>query len=110
MMKSLPISLLLLALAAPAFADDLPKHNCQQPVLPNAQSSETVVKFFNKRFATYKTCIDKFVEEQRSISKNTTDVAKANQAFEAAEAAQKEYNAMADELNSRKPDEEERQR
>jgi hypothetical protein len=103
-MKFLPITLLLITLAAPAFADDLPKHDCQQPVLPNAQSSESVVKYFNKRLATYKACIDKFVEEQRAIAKQATDTAKANQAFEAAEVAQKEYNAIADELNSRKPD------
>jgi len=100
-MKFITISILLAALSANAFADDAPKNPCAQPAMPNEQSSDIVVKYFNKHMAQYKACIDKFVGEQRAIAQasQSTDVAKANQAVDAAEAAQKQYNDMIEVLN-----------
>jgi hypothetical protein len=102
-MKALLATFLALALCGPAFADELAKHNCQQPAVPGSQASDLVVKQFNKHRTKYQECIDKFVDEQRAFQKSTTDVAKGNQAFEAAEVAQKEYNAFVDEVNKRNP-------
>ena len=101
-MKSLAITLLATLLAAQAVAQDAP-NPCHQPVMPNSQSSDTVIKYFNKHMLEYKACIDKYVEEQRAIAKQTADPTKSNLAFAAAEAAQKEYNAMVDALNTQKP-------
>jgi hypothetical protein len=100
--------LLLSALAAPVFADELPKHSCNKPTIPNAQASEVVIKYFNKHMAEYKTCIDKFVTEQRAIvtANQNTDAAKASRSHDAAEAAIKEYNAYIEEINANKPKEE----
>jgi hypothetical protein len=107
-MKSITTTLLLSVLATSAFAQEAPKNPCHQPVMPNAQSSDMVIKYFNKHMLEYKSCIDIFVAEQRAIVKanETTDAPKAKQAFDAAEVAQKEYNAMVDELNAQKPQEE----
>jgi hypothetical protein len=102
-MKALVASCLALSLCGPAFADELPKHNCHQPVVPNSQASDLVVKQFNKHRAKYQECIDKFVEEQRAFQKSTADTVKGNQAFDAAEVAQKEYNDFVDEVNKRNP-------
>jgi hypothetical protein len=81
----------------PAMADDsapaaAPKHECQQPVIPMETASDVVRKYFEKKHKKYSECITKFVDEQSAIAKNSTDVAKANQAHDAAEAAIKEYN------------------
>jgi hypothetical protein len=105
-MKPIILFLLLTCQLLCAVAADIPKHNCEKPSLPNVQSSETVVKYFNKRLASYKVCIDKFVAEQRDIAKTNPDPVQANQAFEAAESAIKEYNDLIQILNSRKPQEE----
>jgi hypothetical protein len=104
-MKSLIITLLASALTAHALAEEAPKNPCEKPALPNSQASEMVIKYFNKRVGAYKVCIDKFVDEQRAFAKQSTDVTKANQAFDAAEVAQKEYNALVEELNAHKPEE-----
>lgn len=100
MIKSLTI-IVLLSASTQTFAEEAPKNPCHQPVMPNSQSSDIVIKYFSKHMREYKTCIDKFVKEQRAISTLATDVNGASKAFEAAEAAQKEYNAIADELNAR---------
>jgi len=89
------------AAAAPAFADDPNKSPCQAPVTPTAQSSDLVIKLFNKRMVAYKKCIDTFVEDRRSFEKQSTDPVQAAAAHQAAEAAQKEYNAIVDEMNAR---------
>jgi hypothetical protein len=93
-MKSKAIILLACMWTAQVFADDATKNPCVLPVQPNQQASEMVVKAFNKHLTVYTACIKKFVDDQRAISKNSTDPAKAQQANDAAEAAIVEYNAL----------------
>jgi hypothetical protein len=101
-MKSLILALISCAFIGQALADDANKHSCQRPVTPNMQSSDTVIKLFNKRMVKYGACIDKFVTERRAYSKEMekADPTKASEAWEAAEAAQKEYNSLVEEVNA----------
>ncbi|HEY8026243.1 MAG TPA: hypothetical protein VIF60_16885 [Burkholderiaceae bacterium] len=100
-MKSIIFALAAFAAAGSAYADDANTNPCKAPVTPTAQSSEIIIKLFNKRLTAYKKCIDTFVEERRAVVKESTDQAKAAAAYEAAEAAQKEYNALIDEVNAK---------
>lgn len=97
-------ALLLLCAGLVSFhvcAEELITNDCKAPNIPIPQASDVVVKFFNKRVETFKKCIEKFVDEQRSASKTTTDVTKANMAHDAAERATKQYNDFMAELNER---------
>lgn len=87
-----------------ATADELTKPSCVQPPIPGRFASEHAVKVINKSTETYKTCMIKFADEQREVSKNTKDIAKANKAYEAAEAATKEFNVYMDRRNQRETD------
>jgi hypothetical protein len=102
-MKSL-VAILVVALScAYASAQEAPKNPCKPPVMPNDQSSDIVVKYFNKHWKEYEACVNKFVTEQRDIANNTTnETTKRQQAWDAAEAAQKEHNSMVDALNAHK--------
>jgi len=100
-MKSLYGVLLVGALTGPAIADELTKNPCEQPTIPSVRASEMVTKYFNKHGVEYKKCILKFVDEQQKISKESTDYAKSNAAFQSAEAATKEYNEFIEKVNER---------
>ena len=104
-MKSKIIILLACILTAHAFAEDAPKNPCEQPVQPNRQASDVVVKSFNKHLAAYNACIKKFVEDMREISKSSTDTVKAQQAHDAAEAAIVEFNAFTADMKANAPEE-----
>ncbi|HEX7645605.1 MAG TPA: hypothetical protein VF450_01095 [Noviherbaspirillum sp.] len=95
-MKFLLSALALSVLAASAHADDAP---CKQPVIPNRQASDQVIKLFNKRFDAYKVCVKKYVDGQRSLvdSEKDKDPEKARRDNDAAEAVIKEYNAFNEE-------------
>ena len=101
-MKTLALTLVTLALAGPALADDANKSTCQRPVTPNTQSSDLVIKMYNKRMVAFKACTDKFVEDRRAFGKEnaTKDAPAAQAAYDAADAAVKEYNAAVDEFNA----------
>ncbi len=60
-----------------------------------------VVKYFNKHRLEYKTCVDKFVEQQKAIvdANASTNPQKAQAAHDAAEAVLKQYNDFVDKLN-----------
>jgi len=75
-----------------AVADEPAKHNCIQPEVPGKFASEQRLKEINKKTAIYKECINKFAREQQEISSNSVDVAKANAAHDAGEAAIQEFN------------------
>ena len=100
-MKKIVPLLLLGLLVNQAMADDLPKHSCKLPNIPNIQASDTVTKNFNKNTANYKKCIEKFINDQREIVKTNPDKDKAREANDAAEAAVKEYNKFMEELAER---------
>ncbi|TDK62806.1 hypothetical protein [Sapientia aquatica] len=100
-MKTLVPLLLAGLFATHAMADDIPKHSCKLPVIPNIQASDTVRKYFDKNTTNYKKCIEKFVEEQRQIAKTSPDKTTAYNANEGAEAAVKEYNKFMEELAER---------
>jgi acid phosphatase class B len=100
-MRSLYAVLLAGALAVPAFADEVLKSPCEVPTIPGVRASELVTKNFNKHGVEYKKCTLKFVEEQQKISRESTDYAKSNAAFQAAEAATKEYNEFTEQVNER---------
>jgi hypothetical protein len=106
----LQASILSLA-AASAFADDAPVNQCKQPPIPSDQASDVVVKYFNKHRLEYKSCIDKFVEDQKAVvqANSTANPQKAQAAYDAAEKAQKEYNDFVDALNQHAKDQEEKQ-
>jgi len=84
-----------------AFADDAPVNQCKQPPVPSDQASDVVVKYFNKHRLEYKSCVDKFVEEQKAVvdANSTSNPAKAQAAYDAALKAQKEYNDFVESLN-----------
>ena len=87
-----------------AHADDQPKSDCKQPVVPAVDASPLVVKYFYKHMDEYKKCISKFVAEQQGIEKNTADTVKQTIAHNAAESAIKEFNdfmALANERNEK---------
>jgi len=88
----LSLSVLCLAMDNAALADEPAKHNCVQPDVPGKFASETRLKEINKKTALYKACINKFAAEQQEISAKATDVATANAAHDAGEAAIKEFN------------------
>ncbi|PRC94186.1 hypothetical protein [Solimicrobium silvestre] len=73
-------------------ADEPAMHNCKQPPVPGKFASATQLKEIDKNTRTYKACMMKFADEQQEISKNATEVAAANKAHDAAEAAIKEFN------------------
>lgn len=102
-MKFLLSALALSVLATSAHADNgVP---CTVPVIPNRQASDSVVKIFNKRFDTYRTCIKKYVDDQHAISNSEKDkdADKSKLANDNAEAAIKEFNAFADEAKKAFP-------
>ena len=75
-----------------ALADEPTKHNCVQPPVPGKFASEHALMEINKKTAIYKECINKFAQAQQEISKTSVEVAKANAAHDAGEAAMKEFN------------------
>jgi len=83
---------LCLAINNTALADEPAKHNCIQPDVPGKFASEQRLKEINKKTTLYKECINKFAREQQEISNSTVDVAKANAAHDAGEAAIQEFN------------------
>ena len=93
----------LVLICSTALANEPQKTACNQPTIPQPLASDLVIKYFDKHVLQYKACITKFVDEQTAISKTSTDVAVANAAHDAAEAAIKESNdfiAAIDERNS----------
>jgi len=100
-MKTLSGLAFVLLFTSSAWADDVVKPDCQQPIVPIANASEIVTKMFEKRGKAYEKCIDKFVKEQQAISAGNTDVAKANAAHDAADLAIKEYNEFMVRVNER---------
>ncbi|GEM_PF-1753706 len=97
-----PLILIMLSLVSSlAIADDASKSDCKQPVVPNMQASDIVLKSFEKKSKIYNDCISKFVAAQRQIEKTATDPATASQAHSAAESAIAEFNKFSDELKSR---------
>ena len=102
-MKFLLSALALSVLATSAHADN--GAPCTVPVIPNRQASDSVVKIFNKRFDTYRTCIKKYVDDQHAISNSEKDkdADKSKFANDNAEAAIKEFNAFADEAKKAFP-------
>jgi hypothetical protein len=101
-MKSLALAMILSVMSSATMAQEIIKPPCHQPPMPNDQSSDTVVKFFNKHRMEYQACMEKFADEQKALVETygKTDPAKANIAHESAEAALKEYNAFVDALNA----------
>jgi hypothetical protein len=101
-MKFVVAALVASLVAGSAYADDANKHNCQQPPMPNKMASDLVMKSFNKHSETYKKCISDFVAERRAfVEAHSTDVAAAQPAHDAAEAAIVEYNDYIKKLNDR---------
>ncbi|MET3106874.1 hypothetical protein AAKU67_002374 [Oxalobacteraceae bacterium GrIS 2.11] len=100
-MKTISALFLVLLFNAHAFAGDEATSGCKTPTIPIAQASDVVVKYFNKHREAYEKCITKFVTEQQEIVKSEKDVAKANAAHDAAEAAIKEYNNFMAQLKER---------
>ena len=97
----LPISALLAcaigATSFGAFAGEV-QNTCEKPVSPNAQSSEHVIKYFNRRMTSYKSCIDTYVAERRMFANSSQDRAEAEKANNDADAAVKEYNDLVEEI------------
>jgi len=100
-MKTISALVLALLFSAHAFAGEQTNSECKIPTIPIPQASDVVVKYFNKHREAYEKCINKFVKEQQEIVKTEKDVAKANAAHDAAEAAIKEYNNFMAELKER---------
>ncbi|MET3106872.1 hypothetical protein AAKU67_002376 [Oxalobacteraceae bacterium GrIS 2.11] len=100
-MKNISALLLIGLFCTLTYADESVKHTCKQPVIINPQSSDVVIKYFNKHVAEYKSCIEKFVEAQRNIAKNEPDKNKQVAANEASETAVKEYNEFFAQLEAR---------
>jgi len=98
---TLTLGLLICLFSAAAGAQEITKPSCKQPPMPSDQSSDMVVKYFNKHRIEYDKCMNKFVDEQKAIvaANEKTDPAKAKQAYDSAEAALKELNAFIDALN-----------
>lgn len=96
-MKFLLSALALSVVATSAYADDAAP--CKQPVIPNRQASDQVIKMFNKRNDAYKACVKKYVDDQHAIvdAEKDKDYEKAKKANDAAEAMIKEYNAYSEE-------------
>lgn len=102
-MKYLFALLPFLFIYSTVLAEESVTNNCKQPAIPQPLASDLVVKYFDKHVLQYKACITKFVADQTAISKTSKDVAAANAAHDAAEAAIKEANdfiAAIDERNS----------
>ena len=99
-MKALATAALIGLVSLQAMAEDTPHHDCKQPTIPQVQASDSVRHFFEKRSNNYKSCISKFVDEQKAIYTNTTDPVIAKQSHEAAEAAIKEFNDFQDKLRN----------
>jgi len=98
----LPLILIIMSLASSmAIADDVTKSDCKQPVVPNRQASDIVLKSFEKKSKNYNDCITKFVATQRQIEKTATDQITASQAHSAAESAIVEFNKYSEELKAR---------
>ncbi|HEX7645603.1 MAG TPA: hypothetical protein VF472_25650 [Burkholderiaceae bacterium] len=99
-----PISALLACvigtLSVCVLADEV-KNTCEKPVPPNIQSSDHVIKYFNRRMAAYKTCTDAYAEERRTFAKLSKDPEQAQKANNDAEAAIKEFNELVEEVNQR---------
>ena len=100
-MKSIYLLILTSLFAISALAVESNDHGCSQPIIPNVQASPLLMKMFDKRSEAYKKCMQKYVEDQQAISKNSVVVDVANAAHEKAEAAIKEYNLYMDSLNER---------
>lgn len=86
-----------------AMAAEPIKHSCEKPVIPQAQSSEIIVKSFQKKMAKYKSCIDKFAEEQRAAAQTDKNPGAAQAHLDAAEAAIAEYNDQVQAINAQRP-------
>lgn len=100
-MKIPLILIILSALSSMALADDVAKPNCEQPVVPNMQASDLVLKSFEKKSKKYNECISKFIDAQKEIETSATDRVQASLAHKAAEAAIAEFNKFSAELNER---------
>jgi hypothetical protein len=101
-MKFAVVALVASLVAVNAYADDANKHNCQQPPIPGKMASDLVMKSFNKRSDAYKKCINDFVNDRRTfVEAHSTEVAVAQPAHDAAEAAINEYNEYIKNLNER---------
>ena len=102
---------ILFLTATAAWAGDGPVASCKQPTVPADHASDVVVKYFNKHRLEYKDCIDKFIDEQKAIvdANATGNPQKAQQAHDAAEVAQKEYNDFVEALNQHAKELEEKQ-
>lgn len=98
-MKAFAAAALLSIVSLQASATDELHHDCNQPVIPQLQASETVRHFFEKKSKAYKECISKFVDAQKAIYSTTQDPAIALASHGAAEAAINEYNQFQSALN-----------
>jgi hypothetical protein len=100
-MKAKLLAVLVLSVSANAFAEDAQTTPCQKPEIPLRNASDMVIKYFKKHKDAYKACIQKYVDDQREIAKNTTDPVKAGEAHDLAEKAVVEFNEFAKELDAR---------
>ena len=100
-MKKLSILFIALLSYGHAFADDVVKSECKQPVILNPLASNLATEYFNKRRDAYEKCINSFVKQQQDLMKSEVIVVKANAAHDAADAAIKEFNEFTAALNER---------
>jgi hypothetical protein len=79
--KSLGSLIILTSLSLPAWADSTePKHNCAKPENPGKMASETRMKGFQKEVNDFRDCVNKFAQEQRTLSE--THMTAGNKAIE----------------------------
>ena len=97
MIKSLSVLFITLCAAAAVAqqpAPAKPAHNCVQPEHPGPYAREPQLKAFTRSVEAYKTCLQKFAADQQEVAKA---------AVTAGNAAVKEFNEYAAELNSATP-------
>ena len=93
-MKSHAIALFVASMACGTCVADTITSSCEKPILPNKQSSEMVIKGFNKRMISYKKCVDQFASEQIRISNESKDPVESQRASDAAATAINEFNQL----------------
>lgn len=93
MIKSLSMLFITLCAAAAMAQQPAPAkatHNCVKPEHPGPFAREPQLKAFTRNVETYKSCVQKFAADQQEAAKA---------AFEAGNAAVKEFNDFIAELN-----------
>jgi hypothetical protein len=99
-MKLLIPALVAGLFSAQAIAGDMASPNCKEPAIPIPQASDITVHFFKRHVDEYRKCLEKYIADQDTISKSTTDIATANAAHEAGEKAIMQFNEFMEKVNA----------